>query len=140
MADLQAIFVRHLQRAERFQQALAQPLPGRGVETAVFGGDCELTPGRAVFESSDGQAHLAFRASDVLQKLPGVDYDRLLLEPGDGLVPRASQVGRLEAGPGQEAPPALFATAQTFFLCESHQQLSTNPYFQNNLLYFLLAR
>ena len=29
---------------------------------------------------------------------------------------------------------------QTFFLCESHETLTSNTYFQNNLLYFLLSR
>jgi hypothetical protein len=29
---------------------------------------------------------------------------------------------------------------QTFFLCESHGRLTHNLYFQNNLLYFLMAR
>jgi hypothetical protein len=30
--------------------------------------------------------------------------------------------------------------SQSFFLCETHDQLSVNAYFQNNLLNFLLAQ
>ena len=37
-------------------------------------------------------------------------------------------------------PSGTFPIAQSFFLCERHDQLSVNPYFQNNLLNFLLAR
>jgi hypothetical protein len=69
--------------------------------------------------------------------------DRLLFEPGDGLVTRASQVGRerplAAKEPGGRAAP-LFPLAQSFFLCEGHGQLTANPYFQNNLLNFLLGR
>ncbi len=141
IANLHAIFVRHLRRAERFQNALAVPVPGSTVETAVFGGDCKLTPGRAVFERRGESAQLAFNASEVAGKAPGVDYDRLLLEPGDGLVPRNSQVAKLADDKGSmPGRSPFFSSVQTFFLCESHEQLTGNPYFQNNLLYFLLSR
>ena len=62
-----------------------------------------------------------------------------LAEPGDMLVTRDSQLGRgLPTVAGQ--PSAFFPLAQSFFLCETHDQLSVNAYFQNNLLQFLLAR
>nr|MBP8080946.1 hypothetical protein [Arenimonas sp.] len=67
------------------------------------------------------------------------DFERLMYEPGDGLVTRTSQVGRLPAhGARQEIH--MLPISQTFFLCESHGRLTHNPYFQNNLLYFLLSR
>jgi hypothetical protein len=28
---------------------------------------------------------------------------------------------------------------QSFFLCEKHEMLTANPYFEDNLLYFLLS-
>jgi len=140
MADLQAIFVRHLRRAQRFQNALAVPIQGTGMETAVFGGDCKLTPGRAVFESNGAAAQLAFAVDEIVDRAPGVDYERLMLEPGDGLVPRSSQVAKLDDDTAEARASPFFTAAQTFFLCESHEQLTGNPYFQNNLLYFLLSR
>lgn len=139
MAELQSFFVRHLDRGKHLQLALNQPIHSNGVEVAVFGGDCTLTPGRAVLERDDKGERLVVRPEDVKVRMPGVDYERLLMLPGDGLVTRESQLGRgLVEGVG--AGYDTFPFAQSFFLCERHDQLSVNPYFQNNLLNFLLAR
>jgi hypothetical protein len=68
------------------------------------------------------------------------DFHRLMFEPGDGLITRRSQVGKLPADAGDTAAFHPLPVQQTFFLCESHGRLTHNAYFQNNLLYFLLAR
>lgn len=139
LRDLQALFAHHLARAKRFQMALSAPVRAHGVEVAVFGGDCSLTPARAVLDRDQDGERLVIRPDQIKSKVPGVDYERLLLQPGDGLVTRDSQLGRgLPDQPGR--PDAFFPLAQSFFLCERHDQLSVNPYFQNNLLNFLLAR
>ncbi|KFL36028.1 esterase/lipase family protein [Arenimonas donghaensis] len=138
-AALQATFARHLERARKLQLALGEPVPSHGVEVAVFGGDCTLTPARAVLEEKDGVRSLVVRPEDIRDGIEGVDYGRLLLQPGDGLVTRDSQLGRGRV-PGQGAAYDSYPFAQSFFLCERHDQLSVNPYFQNNLLHFLLAR
>lgn len=139
MAELQSYFIRHLDRARLLHRALGQPFRPAGVDVAVFGGDCTLTPGRAVLERDERGERLVVRPGDVRNRVPGVDYERLLLLPGDGLVTRESQLGRgLVEGVG--AGNDTFPSAQSFFLCERHDQLSVNPYFQNNLLHFLLAR
>lgn len=149
VADLHAQFDHNLVRAKRMSLALSAPLPPTRVEVAVFGGDCEDTPGHGILVQGAGEERVVFRASQVDPGIkPGqahtrqrkIDYERLLFEPGDGLVPRASQVGRLPAGtPNAESFHPL-PIAQTFFLCESHGRLTHNAYFQNNLLYFLMAR
>ena len=151
VGDLQATFARHLVRAGRFQRALAVPFADSSVEVALFGGDCTLTLARAVLVREPGGDRLAFSPREVLP--PGSNLvltdgkrkqlDRLLFEPGDGLVTRASQVGRdrplaARAPDARSAP--LFPLAQSFFLCEGHGQLTANTYFQNNLLNFLLGR
>lgn len=139
MAELQSFFIRHLDRARLLHRALGQPIHSGGVEVAVFGGDCTLTPGRAVLERDERGERLVVRPGEVRNRVPGVDYERLLMLPGDGLVTRESQLGRgLVEGVG--AGNDTFPFAQSFFLCERHDQLSVNPYFQNNLLHFLLAR
>jgi pimeloyl-ACP methyl ester carboxylesterase len=151
VAALHARFARNLRRAERFQWALTAPLPPNHVETAVFGGDCEPTPGHAVRVQDAGGTRLIFRPSQVTaghdnanggRGLPAMfNYERLMLEPGDGLVPRSSQVSRRPAGIAADDDRFHpLPVVQTFFLCESHGRLTHNPYFQNNLLYFLLAR
>jgi hypothetical protein len=151
VADLQARFAHNLHRAERMAWALTAPLPPNHVETAVFGGDCEATPGHAVLLREGDATRLVFRPSQVTaghdnanggRGLPReLDFARLMLEPGDGLVTRSSQVARrpIDLPAGDERFHPLPAQ-QTFFLCESHGRLTHNRYFQNNLLYFLLKR
>jgi pimeloyl-ACP methyl ester carboxylesterase len=149
--ELQATFERHLVRAGRFQRALAVPFADPSVEVALFGGDCTLTLARAILVREPTGERMAFAPRDVLP--PGSDlvltdgarknFDRLLFEPGDGLVTRASQVGRdrpLAPRAAGARPTPLFPLAQSFFLCEAHGQLTGNAYFQNNLLNFLLGR
>lgn len=151
IASLHATFDRNLRLAERWQWALTAPLPPNTVETAVFGGDCEPTPSHAVMLGEDGHSRLVFRAKDVTAGrdnahggqgiAPILDYGRLMTEPGDGMVTRTSQAARRPLGLAEDDDrfhplPAV----QTFFLCESHGRLTHNLYFQNNLLYFLLAR
>jgi len=139
LAALQAQFVHHLLRAKRFQLALSAPVRANGVEVAAFGGDCTMTPARAVLDRDKDGERLVIRPDQVKNRVAGVDYERLLLQPGDGLVTRDSQLGRgLAVAPGM--PGGIFPIVQSFFLCEQHDQLSVNPYFQNNLLNFLLAR
>ena len=152
VAELQATFERNLVRAGRFQHALAVPLAHPEVEVALFGGDCTLTLARAILvRDPTGGERLAYAPREVLppgSRLELTDgarkqFDRLLFEPGDGLVTRASQVGRdrpLAAATPGTRPPPMFPLAQSFFLCEGHGQLTANLYFQNNLLNFLLAR
>jgi pimeloyl-ACP methyl ester carboxylesterase len=147
--ELQATFEAHLVRAGRFQRALGVPLPDPGaVDVALFGGDCTLTLARAILVRESTGDRLAYTPREVLP--PGSDLeltpgardklDRLLFEPGDGLVTRASQTGRDRVVPGAGRAPPMFPLAQSFFLCEAHGQLTANAYFQNNLLNFLLGR
>ena len=149
--ELQATFERHLVRAGRFQRALAVPFADPAVEVALFGGDCTLTLARAIHVRDVGGERLAYAPREVLPAGSNLELtdgarkklDRLLFEPGDGLVTRASQVARdrplaPRAAGGRPAP--LFPLAQSFFLCEGHGQLTANAYFQNNLLNFLLGR
>lgn len=138
--QMQTTFRKHLRRARRFQWALTPPLSDPDIDIAVFGGDCELTQARALLESDADGERLIFHHKQLKSAGNELDYDSLLLEPGDGLVTRASQVGRATHSGGREREPFnFFPIAQTFFLCERHGQLTVNPYFQNNLLYFLFA-
>jgi len=130
-AVLQEVFTKHLLRAERFQASLTTPYNSEGVRIAAFGGDCELTSNRAVLDVDKGKPFLAFRAKEVINKLHGVDYDYLMLAPGDGLVTRDSQDANQYS---------FLPLRQSFFLCAKHEFLVNNPYFQNNLLYFLMSR
>lgn len=149
LKDLHAQFEHNLERARRWQWALSAPVPENHVEVAVFGGDCATTPGHAVEVTEAGGTRLAFKPGQVDPSLvpaqPGTrrvkaDFERLMFEPGDGLITRRSQVGKLPEDAEDAARFHPLAVQQTFFLCESHGRLTHNAYFQNNLLYFLLAR
>jgi hypothetical protein len=105
---------------------------------ALFGGDCSQTESRAVLEGTSGSYHLAFSEDQIRVRRQNVNYRELLSAPGDGLVTRESASARkafdyLSAAPRQE----LFPVAQTTFFCERHSLLTGNPFFQNNLLYFI---
>jgi hypothetical protein len=77
----------------------------------------------------------------VQHKVSGVDYSRLMLEPGDGEVTKPSLLAREALNPVAPRNDALFfPLAYAFFLCENHERLTGNINFQDNLLNVLLAR
>lgn len=135
---LQDEFTRHLATAKKIQTALSVPFMDSNTEIALFGGDCIDTRFRALAETQNGQTRLFAEAGDLESKSPNVDYQHLLYGPGDGLVTRASQVARAQDIYAQQVNADLFKASQTVFLCERHSLLTANPFFQNNLLYFLL--
>ena len=141
IAALQAYFERNLERARRFIWSVTFEEPSSPVKFVVFGGDCALTPARIVIEPEGGRSLARLSPDDVLHKLPGVDYSRLMLEPGDGEVTKPSLLAREALNPLVPRNDALFfPLAYAFFLCESHERLTGNINFQDNLLNVLLDR
>ena len=138
LTDAQRVFTHNLQQARDFQMALAAPMTDTPTEIALFGGDCSQTESRALIEGGPGSYHLAFGEDQIKAPRQNVNYRELLSAPGDGLVTRESASARkafdyLSVAPRQE----LFPVAQTTFFCERHSLLTGNPFFQNNLLYFI---
>jgi pimeloyl-ACP methyl ester carboxylesterase len=141
IAALQAYFARNLERARRFIWSVTFEEPSSPVKFVVFGGDCVLTPARIVIEQQAGRSSARLFPEDVQHRLPGVDYSRLMLEPGDGAVTKPSLLAREALNPVAPRNGALFfPLAYAFFLCESHERLTSNINFQDNLLNVLLAR
>ena len=141
ISALQAYFARNLERARRFIWSVTFEEPSSPVKFVVFGGDCVLTPARIVIEPQAGRSLARLFPADVQHKLPGVDYSRLMLEPGDGEVTKPSLLAREALNPVVPRNDALFfPLAYAFFLCESHERLTGNINFQDNLLNVLLAR
>lgn len=140
LALLQDYVAKHLRRGRRFIEALSAPAPGTRPPLRVFGGDCELTLARLVAEEGGTGTAARERVEDIVAPLPGVDYERLMFEPGDTVVTRSSLLGRvtLDVGSPRTGVEALDVT-HTVFLCERHQQLTGNPSFQDNLLHALLS-
>jgi pimeloyl-ACP methyl ester carboxylesterase len=141
LSALQAYFARNLERARRFIWSVTFEEPSSPVKFVVFGGDCALTPARIVIEQQAGRSRARLFPADVQHKVPGVDYSRLMLEPGDGEVTKPSLLAREALNPVAPRSDALFfPLAYAFFLCESHERLTGNINFQDNLLNVLLAR
>ena len=141
LQTLDAYFEKQLERARRFVWSLTVPLPEDHPKFVVFGGACTLTPARIVVEEVDGESVIRMRPEEITQPVEGVDYDRLLLEPGDGSVTKASLLGRNALDPSVKRHKySFFPLDHTIFLCEKHNSLTGNVNFQDNLLNELLSR
>ena len=79
--------------------------------------------------------------TDVVNRVDGVDYDSLMLEPGDGSVTKASLLGRNVLDPSVKRHKySFFPLDYSMILCEKHNSLTGNINFQDNLLNALLSR
>jgi pimeloyl-ACP methyl ester carboxylesterase len=127
-----------LERARRFRTAIrAAPLPA---EVAYFsiGGDCRPTQARLLVEAPGGNPVARTRPDDVRVRRSGLDYDRLMLAMGDGMVTRASS-GCSPGWPAGELRPAAPAEDWRWqrWVCASHNKLVVNLDCQRALLHAL---
>ena len=141
IATLKRYFEKHIERARRFVWSLTVPLEETPWRLILFGGDCELTAARIVVEEVRGESQIRLYPKEIRHPLPGVNYQALMLEPGDGTVTKTSLLARNSLDPTIERHPYIFFPLDySFFICESHDQLTGNITFQNNLLHVLLSR
>ena len=137
---LERYFEKHLERARRFVWSLTVPLPSQPYKLIVLGGDCELTPARIVIEEVKGVSEVRLWPNEIKKPVAGVDYDRIMLEPGDGTVTKSSLLARESLDPSVPRHPWVsFPLDYPIFLCESHTALTGNVNFQDALLYTLLS-
>ncbi len=138
---LQRYFEKRLERARRFVWSLTVPQPHAQIKLVVFGGDCRLTPARLLVEEVDGDSVARLFPDEIKTPQSGVDYERLMLEPGDGQVTKPSLLARVALDPAvSQHRYIFFPLAYSFFLCEDHRRLTSNINFQDNLLNVLLSR
>jgi hypothetical protein len=136
---LERYFEKRLERARRFLWSLTVPLPDP-LPLIVFGGDCDLTPARLVVEEVKGESVVRLHPDEIANRVRGIDYNALMLEPGDGLVTKSSLLGRDALDPTVSRHKwSFFPLDYSFFLCEPHDHLTGNVSFQDNLLHALLS-
>jgi pimeloyl-ACP methyl ester carboxylesterase len=138
---LQRHFTKRLERARRFTWALTRgDVKDSPERLIVFGGDCTPTPARLLVEPDEDYSVVRLFPSEISHPQKGVDYVRLMLEPGDGQVTKPSLLARDNLNPAVPRQDwAFFPLAYSFLLCEEHSHLTGNPSFQNNLLNVLLT-
>jgi pimeloyl-ACP methyl ester carboxylesterase len=137
---LEAYFEIQLERGRRFVWSLTVPLPEDSYKLIVFGGDCLLTPARLLVEEVRGVSEVRLWPHEISNPLPGVDYDSLMLEPGDGIVTKASLLARESLDSSVTRHRYIdFPLDYPLFLCEKHDALTGNETFQDNLLHALLS-
>ncbi|MFK8069021.1 MAG: hypothetical protein AB8D52_12315 [Gammaproteobacteria bacterium] len=138
---LENYFEKTIERARRFVWSLTIPLPEEHPTLIVFGGDCTLTPARIVVEEVDGESLVRLNPGEIVNPDPDIDYEKLLMEPGDGAVTKASLLGRNVLDPGiPRHKYSFFPLDHGIMLCEKHNSLTGNISFQDNLLNALLIR
>ncbi len=137
---LERYFEKHLERARRFVWSLTVPLPEQPYKLIVLGGDCKLTPARIIVEEIDGVSEIRLWPRNIKRPINGVDYNQLMLEPGDGTVTKASLLARESLDPSVPRHKWVsFPLDFPIFLCEAHTALTGNTTFQDNLLHTLLS-
>lgn len=140
LALLERYMEKHLERARRFVWSLTVEAPAERDWLVLFGGDCEPTPARILVEEVAGDSRVALYPDEVQRPVAGVDYERLMLEPGDGVVTKPSLLARTVLDPSVPRHQfSHFALKYPVLFCEQHNQLPGNLTFQDNLLHILLS-
>ncbi len=135
--QLEHHFAHQLQRARRFHEALSVPVADTTTRFIVFGGDCHLTPARCLLEEEGEEFRIRLRPDEIANPIVGIDYNRLMLEPGDGTVTKASLLARDSLMP-ESGNPGFFPLDYVVFNCARHAEMAGNITFRDNLLNILL--
>lgn len=133
-------FKANLARAKSFHLAISKPMKGHSLKTIVIGGDCHLTPARCLVETVKGKAMVRLSPNEITNKVDGVNYEQLMLEPGDNSVTKPSLLGKNTLDPSDSTTTASMVIDYSIFLCQSHDQLPGDIAFQDNLLNIILSQ
>jgi pimeloyl-ACP methyl ester carboxylesterase len=130
-----------LERARRFVWSLTVKNNDASHELIVFGGDCVPTPARILIEDIGDESHVRLWPDEVEQPNNKIDYQAIMLEPGDGAVTKASLLARTELDPSiPRHRYSDFPLDYSVMFCGDHSDLPGNITFQDNLLHILLSR
>lgn len=84
-----------------------------------------------------GEVIVLLFPQDVVNKIKGVNYDQLMLEPGDGSVTKPSLLGKNTLDPSDRTDTNV-PIAYSFFICRKHDQLPGDITFVDNILNILI--
>jgi pimeloyl-ACP methyl ester carboxylesterase len=136
----EAWFQKRLDRARRFTWSLMVPAgPVPLIKALVLGSDCVPTPRRLVFENIEGESIPRLRPEQILRPVPGVDYESLMFEAGDGSVTRASLLSRQNMS--KEVPSFEqegLETDRSHLVCAKHDTLTSNDELLDAVIEYLL--
>lgn len=137
----EAWFQKRLERARRFTWSLMVPAgPVPLIKPLLLGGDCVPTPRRLVFENIEGESVARLRPEQILEPKPGVDYESLMFEAGDGSVTRSSLLSRQNMT--REVPKFEqegLEAGRSLLVCAQHDALTSNDELLDALIEYLLA-
>jgi pimeloyl-ACP methyl ester carboxylesterase len=137
----EAWFKKRLERARRFAWSLLVPAgPVPLIKPLLLGGDCVPTPRRLVFENIESESIARLRPEQILRPVPGVDYESLMFEAGDGSVTRSSLLSRQNMS--REVPAFEqqgLETDRSLIVCAQHDALTSNDELLDAMIEYLLA-
>ncbi len=137
---LKDYFHKYLERGRRFVWSLTVPHSEIKDKLIVFGSACELTPARILIEEVEGESMTRLWPKEIENPVPGIDYTKLMLEPGDGSVTKSSLLARDVLDPSiPRHEYSYFPMKFAIMYCADHDQLTGDLTFQDNLLYLLLS-
>jgi pimeloyl-ACP methyl ester carboxylesterase len=140
-AVFERYFKKHLERARRFVWSLDVPVGDVTlIEPLLLGGDCRPTPARLIVEEVDGESLARLVPEQILQPILGIDYDKLMYEPGDKSVTTASLLGEHPFDPsGSRSKHQDVEFDNSYFVCEEHGKLTGNAKLVDHMLHHLLG-
>lgn len=138
---LESYVGKHLERARRFVWSLTVKNSMAPHELIVFGGDCVASPARILIEDIGDDSLVRLWPGEIKHPRSDIDYQALMLEPGDGAVTKASLLARTELDPSiPRHRYSDFPLDYAVMFCGDHTDLPGNITFQDNLLHILLSR
>ena len=137
VTTLKHFFIRQLNRASLFWDALSPAYEVDHEGFIIMGGDCKKTLNKLIIEETESGIILNDEVNFNEDANTRALEKSILFEPGDGQVSKSSLLGQIH-------DPITHQTIHTIkikypvFVCEDHIKLTQNLTFQDNLLHVLL--
>ncbi|WP_138933324.1 esterase/lipase family protein [Roseovarius arcticus] len=126
LAALERQVARYLVEGKEFHRSIDGAGIPSSTQIASIGSGCYETPAVCLVERVGEREFVRLTPDEIARPKPGVDYNRLMIAPGDGEVTRVSVLG-----------PKGFDPGVVRFLCVPHAEIARDPTFRDNLLNIL---